>query len=489
MTKRPLLTFIKGSLISLIAMLLTGLVTYLRRRYLALHLTKEEFGFFYAAFAFVSLLAAVLDFGIAGASPVVISRHAVLKSEKEKKANFTAILLLKMFFGVWGLLFIPFAGWLVSWYFHFPVGKDVLVILLIFSLIYNFTEEVMMIAVGFKDYLGKAIMEVAYYTAILVVILIVLENYGIKGAAWAYFGSALVVMVLGIIYLTVKYRIRLTFNFKLVWKKIVYLAHFGKWLAIASLASTSMGYIDTVMLTYIKGLEATAIYNIALPLVQIMKSMLFLPLVFVPIATELWHKKQTGSISDICNAMLMLILAGFWGMIMFLSLFGRDLIILLFSDRFVAASDSLTILGSGILFLIIAQFFIGTIAAMEKLRAVAYTGLAGVLCNIVFNALLIPFIGIEGAALATSFSYLAIFIISYLILRRHVENLRLLYPWTLNITGIVLAGGALYFSHLHFSLLYRMLFFAGLLLLFCIANFRAICFMLQHLLKQMLAEL
>ncbi|MCP3968438.1 MAG: oligosaccharide flippase family protein [Lentisphaerae bacterium] len=488
MIRNPLLIFLKGSIISTAAMVVTGLVTYLTRRYLALHLTEEEFGFFYAAFAFVSLLGALLDFGVSGATPVIIGKHAVLESGDEKKANYTAILLLKLFLGLWGFLIIPAAGWLASWYFRFPYGQDVFVILLVYSIVFSLTNELLVVAIGFKDYLGKAVMESIFYSAVLVIILFSLQEYGLKGAAWGYLGSSLIVTLFGGGYLVYKYRIRIAFDLKLVWKKTVDLAHFSKWMAIATLASTSMGYIDTVMLTYMKGLEATAIYNIALPIVQIMKSMLFLPLVFIPIATELWHKKELGAISDICNAVMMLALAAFWVVVMFMSFFGRYLVSLLFADKFLAASAPLTILGSGILFLLIAQFFIAAISAIERLRAVAYIGISGVVFNIIFNTVLIPFLGIEGAALATSLSYFTIFIFAFVVLKRDVPNLRLLYPWTLNIPGSLLAGTAIYLGYQGYSLSIRILIFLGLIGIFLICNFKAIFFLLRHLIKQLLNE-
>ena len=54
--KNPhLKTFLHGSLFSFIAMFIGGVVNYLTRRYLALHLSEYNFGLFYGMFSFVCI--------------------------------------------------------------------------------------------------------------------------------------------------------------------------------------------------------------------------------------------------------------------------------------------------------------------------------------------------------------------------------------------------------------------------------------------------
>ena len=69
-------TFTRGAVISLFGVLLAGIISYLTRRVLVLHLSPLEYGFFYSVFAFVSLGLAVVDLGLGQSGTVLMAKYA-----------------------------------------------------------------------------------------------------------------------------------------------------------------------------------------------------------------------------------------------------------------------------------------------------------------------------------------------------------------------------------------------------------------------------
>jgi O-antigen/teichoic acid export membrane protein len=62
------------------------------------------------------------------------------------------------------------------------------------------------------------------------------------------------------------------------------------WVAVSTAGISSIYYLDTLCLTLLRSLDEVAIYNIALPLMQIAQCLMVFPVVFTPIAAEMWAK-------------------------------------------------------------------------------------------------------------------------------------------------------------------------------------------------------
>ena len=197
-----------------------------------------------------------------------------------------------------------------------------------------------------------------------------------------------------------------------------------------------MNHIDTLMLTWLHGLNSVAGYQVALPIAQIGRSLVFLPMIFMPIAADLWQRQQLTQIKEICNfvTLLMVFCTGA-GFLLLWPLAG-DLIVLLFDDRYRWAAPTLVVLGCGMPLLVVAQFYLNTLSGMERPRIAAISAFAGLFANIVLNLILIPHLGASGAALATILSFLLIALFTYFFLRR---ELALNLSWGTILTLLVMA--------------------------------------------------
>jgi len=86
-------------------------------------------------------------------------------------------------------------------------------------------------------------------------------------------------------------------------------------------------------------------------------------------------------------------------------LLGRPLIRILFSDRFLPAVVPLFVLLPGIVMISIAKVINSDLTARGYPRANMWAGSVGFVSNVILNVILIPRIGLVGAALSSTVSY------------------------------------------------------------------------------------
>jgi len=218
--------------------------------------------------------------------------------------------------------------------------------------------------------------------------------------------------------------------------------------------------MDTIMLTWLTNLKEVALYNIALPIMQIFQSLIIFPTVFIPIASTLWQQGNKKQIGELTNGFITLITFLCWGIFIFTMILGKDIITILFSTRYTDASTALVILCVGIAFFALSQFFIGTLNSIEKTKQSALIILVGLIINLTLNYILIPILGLNGAATATAISYFIVSIISYIQLRHNIPNLTLDIKRTILccIAGLFCTACMLFFNYISYTLLDRILF-------------------------------
>jgi O-antigen/teichoic acid export membrane protein len=163
-----------------------------------------------------------------------------------------------------------------------------------------------------------------------------------------------------------------------------------------------ISWTDTLMLGGLKSSTDVGLYNAAYPLAGFILSPLgAMLLIYMPVASELYAQgsipemKRNFSILTkwLCSATLPLFLILF--------LFPETVLGFLFGASYVPAATALRILSVGF----IISNFLGpngaTLVAMGEVRFVMWTTLAAAVVNVGLNIVLIPPLGIEGAAIAS----------------------------------------------------------------------------------------
>jgi O-antigen/teichoic acid export membrane protein len=237
---------------------------------------------------------------------------------------------------------------------------------------------------------------------------------------------------------------------KLVWldiplfKKMV---SFGFPVTVTSLSYTLFQQTTILILTYFGTLEEVGLLNVALPtsalLINLSTAISF---VLFPMASELSARGLKGHLQEgvkilykysfICIVPICLVLVAYPGLI----------ISLLFGDKFVSASGALVILALGSIFWTIANINFTTLAAIGKSKEPLKIMSAVIAVSVVLGLILIPLMGLKGAAISVGVSYVVAMIISTFLIHRHVEVKIKFDFWLKNFVA-----GALFISTVHLA--------------------------------------
>lgn len=194
------------------------------------------------------------------------------------------------------------------------------------------------------------------------------------------------------------------------WKKLL---SFGSKMFVSHVVNLFTYQIDLILIGFFMTNSDVGIYSVAYVLVRffwvIPQS---IQTITYPATSELWSQGKFRKVHGMCNKSLrlsavILVLGG-----MFTYLFGLDFIVLLFGPEYQASYWPLLILLPGTIAIGIAKSIGGSLAGIGKPEISMNISIVTASINTILNIILIPKRGIEGAALATSFSLLFFSIIA-----------------------------------------------------------------------------
>ena len=198
-------------------------------------------------------------------------------------------------------------------------------------------------------------------------------------------------------------------------------------------------YTGTLMLGYFEDSEAVALYNAAFPLAQ----MILIPLtamsfIYVPVVSQLYSKGLMDEMKRSYQVLTKWVFFLSFPIALVLLLFPITTLSFMYGHEYTQAAWALRILTLGLLF----QAFLGvnglTLVIMGKPGQFTWAAVVGAVLNVLLNFVLIPRLGITGAALASVGTYLATN--TYCGIRLY--QLSRIQPFTRSYLKPVLASGA-----------------------------------------------
>jgi len=173
---------------------------------------------------------------------------------------------------------------------------------------------------------------------------------------------------------------------------------------------------DRYVIVHFLGLDQAGVYSVACRLAQVLKLMLQpISFVLLPLVSTLWEQGKTEQACSYLSHSLFWFLVFALPMAAGLVAIGPELLGLLGTEEFTVSRVLVALLVGGGLCLGIYQVYVYIIYLYEQtwIQLLASTGLA--LFNLGFNLLLVPRIGLLGAALTTFISYAGqmLFVILY----------------------------------------------------------------------------
>lgn len=401
---------VKGSTIVFTAFIASGLIGLFLRMFLARSLTVAEYGLFYAVFALISFFGLFRDLGLNSALVKYVPEFSVKKQPDMIKSSmiFATAFQTVFAFLVAAVLFV-LSDQIALVVFRTAAATLPLRVLCVWFFVMVFYYIFRSAFQGFQEMLAYASMEFFYILSILFLTILLVSGFGqgVAGVAYAYLLGTLAVAALGLGFFRRKHpRIfrEKTFITKPLIKKLL---AFALPIFIGGIGGMIVGYTDTIMITIFRSLPEVGFYQAAQPAAYILWYFpISLAIVIFPMISELWVKREKKLLGNTLHFLTKFSLILIIPAALIFIAFPKIVISLLFGPNYLAGAMALQILSATAIVVTLyltlshAMHGIGKPFIIAKIVAV----IAGL--NLVGNLLLIPAYGIEGAAIATLFSYL-----------------------------------------------------------------------------------
>lgn len=399
--------FLYGSLFTIAGNLFLGFVNYFTRRTMAVTLSDVEYGCFYGAFAMISILLVFLDVGITDAGTIMVAEN-----EKERKSIYFNLWTWKAAVGgVFSILLLCFANLITERYFH-GIGRLMLVFLCIYTAFQTLNGTFISYTFGRKEYQIKSLYQIIKAILLLILVCLLTPRYALSGAGFAYLLSAVLIEPFHIWWVCKHEKGHQIKPFNAVLKKRFF-SLIGI-VAVITFMQTLLFHMNSVMLTILNGPRSTAVYNIAIPITQLLLSFLVFSNVFLPLAVDMVKQKEYSKLKKYAAAATFLCLVSL-PVIYFIMKFSAEFLIsFLFKSSYAKeAAPPLVLLMLGFILYSFGAFITQILIAMRKVKTLLLGSTLTVICNIVLNYFLIKAWDVTGAAAATLLSYLffAVFMI------------------------------------------------------------------------------
>lgn len=444
--KKGLILYFFGNLSSkIITLLLLPLFTF--------YLTQEEYGLFDILNTVVMLFVPIVGVQLFEG----ILRYLLDTSEREKQEEVVStsfyflavnLILLNVFFtAITGYIEIPHATWLIL-YFN----------------LYFVNFYLQRIARGIqlqKTFAFSGILN-TITIALLSIILLVYYDFKTEGLLIAYFGGSFV----SSIFLVIKTKVYSYIYFKSINKKLlVQLLVYSYPLLFDAMLWWIMNLSDRLILGYIQSPAEVGIYSVANKFAALLT---FINHIFYLVWQEfaIIQSKQKGSEAEFKRIFSEYLKVQFSGVILLMPV-SRIVIELFIDEKFISSYLFVPPLLIGAMFSAFAAFY-GLFYQIEKNTLGAlFTSLVSGVINVAFNFLLIPIYGIWGAAITTLFSFLILWLIRVMILKRFI-SLNTILSYKLFV-GLILLAAGLWLYYLD-GYLYQMLNLFVAIVVFVILN-------------------
>ena len=440
-------TAVKGALTVIIISAIAAVFGYLVRLVMARTLSVEDFGLFYAVFAFLGLFGIFKTLGFDKALIKFIPEFLHEKKYDELKSSILYAAIIQLITSLITILIVYFlSDYLAKNYFHNEKASLVLILMAISFMFDSFTQVLKFSFQGFKKMSYFSGIDLVRMIIILIVILIgSWLNYDILGPVLAYIISpAILTIIFGLLLIKVFPQFtksKFTFQ-KTLFKKI---SRYGIFVLATSFAGFILWYTDTIMITYFLGLTSVALYNVALPTAKLF---LYFPRafggIFLPLTSEFWAKKENGlliaGVEALYKYSAIIIIPAVFIVFSF-----SDLIIsIFFGSNYAEAGNTLKILIIGMIFAAINGISINIFSGIGKPEINSKIVYSTAAFNFISNLALIPLWGINGAALSTTLSYFIMMVMGLVYTRRFIDPKLPIWIWAKTIFAGLLMVAVIY---------------------------------------------
>ena len=439
--------FVRDVGLSFASLAISALVHFALRVFLGRYLGQSDLGLYTLSFTVYSIGMLLGAFGIGAA----LTKYVAEFREDASRTNIllTNGIIESFAIGcIMGILLYAGASIIANRFFNMP---ELIPLLRIVSIAFPFIA-VEKATLGFWNGLRQmrlyAIINICQNMLIVALtVLLVLSGYGLKGAAW---GLVLPVIVLSLFSLFIVRDSMARPSLSSLTTSAKLLLAFGVFIVLANGIDLLQSYTDSVMIGYFMTDADVGLYAAAQTLSQaVLLPSMALQMITGPTIATLWGKGDRAGIEKMVDDTLRFTAAFIIPTAFAAVILAPDLIKVIFGDTFMSATDSLRILLIGSGFLAIWASVGAALSSTAYVRVIFILTSVSWAANILLNTLLVPRIGITGAATATS-SAMFLGVLLQLYSTQRLVGIRIQWKWLFGmslLTGL-LGGGCYALAHL-----------------------------------------
>lgn len=374
----------------------------------ARYITQSEYGIYSLALVLFNVFVLISILGLQAGLPRQIAFYRGKGDESRVRGVVFSSLQIAVISGVFLSLVLFFTSDLISIkLFHSPelstllkvfcIAIPFLVLIYIFVAIFRGFDRAEP-SVYFQQILRNALFP-------LILVAVISLNLQFMGVVYAFAASSVLTFAAFVIYAVRKSPLALRGEGSVsivnpVGKELLLFSL--PLLAVAVLGSI-ITWTDTLMLGFFKTAADVGLYNAALPLAYflsvVLTAFLFL---YVPLMSQLYAKNQVDEMKRSYAVLTKWIFSATLPIFLIFVLFPEATLNLLFGFRYIDAAFTLQILSLGFFITPMLGPNVSTLIAMDKTRFLMWSVLIAAIVNIILNIVLIPPLGIAGAAIATA---------------------------------------------------------------------------------------
>ena len=432
----------RGSAITFVVMVATAMVVFGLRVLLARSLSPEDYGLLFSIIALVSFFSVFRHLGLDIAVAKFLPEFRAKKRLDDIKSTISTALVLQTVMAILiSLALIVLSEWLSRSFFDTPAARPIIIIMSVWFLVMVSERFLKGIFRGFQDMMRRSGVELfrMMFTFGLVAAVIFLVGPDLVGIALAYTFGAIFTTALLYMLLQRKYSSLLERRGSITKSLAKKLLTFGLPLILVGVSGKVIGYMNTLTITAFRPLADVGFYQVAHPTAHLLLyvgTALSTPL--LPMVAELWAKKGRETLRSTLHFLAKFTLIFVIPIALILLAFPEIVIRLLFGGGYLGAATALQILSVGMVFMagasILGAILIGTGHPTLQLKAIG----AAAVFNFLANLLLVPPYGVEGAAIATSASFLIALVLSIYYVRKIIR-----FPVPIAAIFKTLVGGGL----------------------------------------------
>jgi O-antigen/teichoic acid export membrane protein len=414
---------VKGSAFIFIISIITNFLGYVIRIFLARSLSPAEYGLIYAALSILGIANILRNMGMPDTLRKKVPEFLVKNSYVKIKSTMVFAFLLEFLYtiAIVSVIFIA-SDALAGNVLKSATGVPILLILCLSTLVTVGYQIINSTFQGLQRFKIYTLSDLSTYGLRTLFIVLFVAPFGVLALPYAYL-TASVIMTIAVYIVFIKkfpkiIKARINLDKKLS-KELLY---FSAPMMMGYTASTIVTNLDTILLAFFRTPQDVALYQVALPLANLLLLVSSaITIVLLPTISELWSRKKHDMVGHMIGLVSKALFIIMIPLAMTMIAFPENVISMLFGESYVAAAPILQILSFATLIISMNSIFSSSFIGIGKPGLITKLTFIATAFNVAFNIVLIPTMGIRGAAFSLLTSSAVGFLLLSYYLRKHAK--------------------------------------------------------------------